>query len=145
MYVQLFIFFTELYYKDFFELPRRGPANISTSAPETPKTPQTKGRVRFHEEVRVRNIKAKGRGIPVSMMKMLDEEEDDDEEDDAFEEMSSFERSSEDIDSFEVNDDDMAELSDEIHDDNVRGTIERLKDDLFAEDIPTKNIYAPRS
>jgi len=73
------------------------------------------------------------------MMKMLDEEEDDDEEDDAFEEMSSFERSSEDIDSFEVNDDDMAELSDEIHDDNVRGTIERLKDDLFAEDMPTEN------
>ena len=73
------------------------------------------------------------------MMKMLDEEEDDDEEDGAFEEMSSFERSSEDIDSFEVNDDDMAELSDEIHDDNVRGTIERLKDDLFAEDMPTEH------
>jgi U3 small nucleolar RNA-associated protein MPP10 len=40
-------------------------------------------KVRFHEEVKVKTIKARGKGLPLSTMRLLDDE--DDEDDDSFE------------------------------------------------------------
>jgi U3 small nucleolar RNA-associated protein MPP10 len=40
-------------------------------------------KVRFHDEVKVKTIKARGKGLPLSTMRLLDDE--DDEDDDSFE------------------------------------------------------------
>ncbi|KIY52772.1 Mpp10 protein, partial [Fistulina hepatica ATCC 64428] len=73
----------EPFYKDFFEPPRPvhksnagGPRKSSSYA-----SPKEKG-VHFHEQVRVRKIKAKGKGLPVNYYN--DDDEDDDENDDGF-------------------------------------------------------------
>lgn len=39
-------------------------------------------KVRFHEEVKVKTIKARGKGLPVSAMRLLDDADDDDDDDD---------------------------------------------------------------
>ncbi|KAF4572854.1 hypothetical protein EYR36_007364 [Pleurotus pulmonarius] len=107
----------EAYYKDFFEPPPRLPAKKDkrkkTAAPTSPKKP---GTVRFAEEVRVKKIKSKGKSLPG------EEDEDDDDDDD------------------ESGEDEQDNVSDDDDDDEEgeegegRETIERLKDDLFADE-----------
>ncbi|KAF4605279.1 hypothetical protein EYR40_004063 [Pleurotus pulmonarius] len=109
----------EAYYKDFFEPPPRLPTKKDkrekTAAPTSPKKP---GTVRFAEEVRVKKIKSKGKSLPGEE----DEDEEDDDDDD---------ESGEDEQDKDSDDDDDDEESEEGE---GRETIERLKDDLFADE-----------
>lgn len=116
------------------------------SKPDGPK----KAGVRFHNEVRVKNIKAKGKSMSLSAMYDLGEdesdeefsaeEEDDDEEDDDEEaegEDDEFEDEEEGyaIEADEEEDEDIEmDSQSEDDDEDTRETIERLKDDLFADD-----------
>ncbi|KAJ6575152.1 U3 small nucleolar ribonucleoprotein complex, subunit Mpp10 [Mycena capillaripes] len=120
----------EAFYKDFFEPPR----HTAPPRPKKPTSPRKAGTVRFHEEVRVKNIKAKGKNLPLST---LDEEDDEDDDEDDFGESGEpeFGRMDED------EDEDAEEGSEpESDEDSLQGsfdgaeTIERLKDDLFAEE-----------
>lgn len=130
-------------YDDFFAPPRR-----TTSVKHQVDTASKSGKVRFHEEVRVRNIRAKGKNLPLYKMDDDDddddeeeddeEEDDDDDDDDESEPDSAFQsqRNFDDEDRFEV-DSEGSELSNENDEngfDNSRETIERLKDDLFADE-----------
>lgn len=118
----------EALYKDFFEPPPRVPKQKSKKVT----SPTKAGRVRFHEEVRVRNIKANGKNLPLNTP---DNEEDDEEV-------------GEDIDGSEDNEllleqllsDGTLEASgsgaedSNSEEENGRETIGRLKDDLFADE-----------
>jgi U3 small nucleolar RNA-associated protein MPP10 len=136
------IFTTESYYKDFFEPPPRNAVFKSKTKPSDVPLPKKSGQVRFHEEVRVKTIKAKGKGMPVGTMDLLnDDDDEDDEDEDAFGEMMTFD----DQEDYGEDDDDDEEDG-EGEDDFTAGgneseseaggleTIQRLKDDLFAED-----------
>ncbi|KAL4260728.1 MPP10 family protein [Pleurotus pulmonarius] len=152
----------EAYYKDFFEPPPRLPAKKDkrkkTAAPTSPKKP---GTVRFAEEVRVKKIKSKGKSLPVSTMYEDDDDEDEEYEDedgmladdfgelgmDEDEEGDGFnfgeegeEDEDDDDDDDESGEDEQDNVSDDDDDDEEgeegegRETIERLKDDLFADE-----------
>ena len=132
----------EILYKDFFEPPARvssksKKSRSSTQIAEVSKT--SSGKVRFHEEVRVKNIRAKGKNLPTSSMFALDEDEDDEDDEDYDEEMAEGDELESYGDSFE----DTGEVSgssedlealDEDEGPQPHETIERLKDDLFADD-----------
>lgn len=120
----------EYFYKDFFDAPRSSILHTRTSISK-------RSIVRFHDQVKVKKIKAKGKGLPVSTMLYEEDDDDDDDGDFTLEDM-------EDIDD-EVDDEDEGEdgngdgdVGDEDGDDDDdegnRATIERLKDDLFAEE-----------
>ncbi|EIW64701.1 Mpp10 protein [Trametes versicolor FP-101664 SS1] len=134
----------ELRYRDFFEPPSRvkPPKPAKASKPIERPTP-SKGKVRFHEEVRVKTIKAKGKNLPVASMfyEDDDEEEEEEEEDEEGEGLSfDIEEDMEDEDAmlgsgseeFEDGDEDESMEGDES--DAGYETMERLKDDLFADD-----------
>ena len=70
------VIYIEAYYKDFFEPPPRHPHSRFKSQPSAASS-NISGQVRFHDEVRVKTIKAKGKGNPVSTMDLLDEEDED--------------------------------------------------------------------
>ncbi|KAK7064202.1 Mpp10 protein-domain-containing protein [Favolaschia claudopus] len=115
----------ELFYKDFFDPPPR-------SAPPRSK-PKKAGTVRFHEEVRVKNIKPKGKNLPLNPQ--AEEEDDDDDED--FDEESE----SEEGDDGEEDDEEDGDEDEDVAGESGEGsafhgteTIERLKNDLFAEE-----------
>ncbi|KAF8078590.1 U3 small nucleolar ribonucleoprotein complex, subunit Mpp10 [Lyophyllum atratum] len=122
----------EAMYRDFFEPPKVAGGRLKTK----PKNGSSKatGQVRFHEEVRVKKIRAKGKNLPLSSM---------DDDDDAEEEEGSrfptavhqqeWISSASSEDSIVSGDDEDAE-SHQDEDDPRRDTIERLKDDLFAEE-----------
>ncbi|KAI0961523.1 hypothetical protein AcV7_000603 [Taiwanofungus camphoratus] len=136
----------EPYYKDFFDPPPR------PSVPKSKKIlrpsaggPTPGGKVRFHEEVRVKKIAAKGKNHPLSMM--FEEADDGDDEHGRGEIMSDDE--SGDGEGSEDSEDDEEESehdgfrdSDEgldaegfgENEEDSRETIERLKDDLFADE-----------
>ncbi|EEB95812.1 hypothetical protein MPER_05161, partial [Moniliophthora perniciosa FA553] len=143
---------SNLYYKDFFRAPPKSKKSFGKSSG----SPKKVGSVRFHEEVRVKKIKPKGRNRPTAEMYMDDDDDEDDEED-GFGKLNGFgsqeggsdeegmdDEGGMDDDDAEVwggingNDDDSdndGEGEDEDdEEDNPRDTIERLKDDLFAED-----------
>ena len=46
--------------------------------------PRRQSKVRFHEEVRVKSIKARGKNLPLSTMDELDEDDEDEEEEVSF-------------------------------------------------------------
>lgn len=141
----------EPFYKDFFDLPprptsskgeRKTPAHLTASS--------STGRVRFHEEVRVKNIKARGKNIPTAVLyddpddddyepEDVDSEEDDgseeegDEEDEEYGELIS-EDGSEENDEYGSNEDEEESSQTSRDDDDDLETIERFKDDLFAEE-----------
>lgn len=104
------------------------------------------GRVRFHEEVRVKNIKAKGKNLPLSAMYDEEDDDEDDEDDEDYEEgAEDVEDEDEDSDEEEEGEDGMdvdeeedQELEEEeptqVEGLGSRLTIDRFKDDLFAED-----------
>ncbi|KAF9015216.1 U3 small nucleolar ribonucleoprotein complex, subunit Mpp10 [Cyathus striatus] len=119
----------EAYYNDFFELPKK-----SSQASVTRKT----GKVRFNEEVRVKNIKAKGKNRPLSSID-TNEEDEEDEEDEDYEVDS--------MDDDELRDDGIISIlngnlnsaeEDSGNDSEAdlldRNAMDRFKDDLFAED-----------
>ncbi|KAG6911942.1 hypothetical protein DXG01_000190 [Tephrocybe rancida] len=134
-------------YDDFFAPPpRTGPTKRQ---PKLNNTPKSTGQVRFHEEVRVKNIRAQGKNLPLYTM---DEGEDDDEDEDEDGDEDGEDDEEEDdddddeigssklrraFDSGDIKDvefsDDEDEGSDDL-DDSRRETIERLKYDLFADE-----------
>lgn len=152
-----------MYYKDFFDPPPKVPSSKSKGKekaiprlklkgpnPTSPmNTVKKTSKVRFHEEVKVRNIKAKGKNLPLSTMYDDDEEDDDDEygeqmdfEDFEGEVDSDLSRDGEDeIEGPSIGNDDDFEDEDDTEDgsdaDNGRDTIARLKDDLFADEEET--------
>ncbi|KAF7347802.1 U3 small nucleolar ribonucleoprotein MPP10 [Mycena venus] len=139
----------ELFYKDFFEPPRHsGPPRPK----QTPSSPRKAGTVRFHEEVRVKNIKAKGKNLPLSTMDDEDDDDDDDEEEEEEEgDFGDFGKTGfgeMDDESDEDEEEDGDEGSEPESDGDSGGsfdgaeTIERLKSDLFAEedDVPPQDL-----
>lgn len=119
-------------YKDFFDAPRGFGSKVTTNASSS------KPKVRFSEQVRVKSIKAKGKGLPLSSL--MDDDDSDDESglhmylEDPDEVTMDAEVEESFVDEYEDGDGD-------DDDDEGRATIERLKDDLFAEeDEPDSNM-----
>lgn len=151
--MQLFMF-AEPFYKDFFDPPSRALNSSKSKGKGRTKTPlmpnnmnsshPKANKVRFHEEVRVRNIKPKGKNLPLSTM--YDGEEDEDGEDGFGKEMSFGDFDDDGLGGAKmafpsVNGDDMDE-DEEIsgsESDVGQDTIGRLKDDLFAEEDETQD------
>ena len=113
------------------------------------------GRVRFHEEVKVKKIKAKGKGLPVNTSVYWEEGVDDDEVFEGFGDEGGvlnghldldheFDDSEDGDEDEDDDDDDTDEGEDEDDEDSEedggevgqkgRQAVERLKDDLFAEE-----------
>ncbi|KAG0708918.1 Mpp10 protein [Suillus ampliporus] len=120
----------EPFYRDFFDGLKGSNSKATSNASSS------KSKVRFSEQVRVKSIKAKGKGLPLSGLM-----EDDDSDDESglpmyFEDPDDVMMEAEDEESsayeYEEEDEDEEE---------GRATIERLKDDLFAEeDEPDSNM-----
>uniref|UniRef100_A0A0W0EXV0 U3 small nucleolar ribonucleoprotein protein MPP10 n=1 Tax=Moniliophthora roreri TaxID=221103 RepID=A0A0W0EXV0_MONRR len=136
---------SNLYYKDFFKAPPKSKKSYRKSS----ESPKKAGSVRFHEEVRVKKIRPKGKNRPTAEMYIDDNDDEDEDVDvDEFGELNGFgsqgggsDEEGMDDDDAEVwggingNDDDSDDdKGDDDGGDNPRDTIERLKDDLFAED-----------
>ncbi|KAI9063034.1 Mpp10 protein [Trametes sanguinea] len=149
----------EMFYKDFFDPPSG--VKVSKAKKKTAQSSDepkpSKGKVRFHEEVRVKKIKAKGKNLPVSTM-FYEEEEDDGEdfeddeegleEDDmdgsehglGFDDMDDAEMQSEGSEAEDgESEDEDASMGEEDDENEGYETIERLKDDLFADDEDEKS------
>lgn len=144
--------YLEIFYKDFFEPPRK----LTSQSPQKPKDkPSSNGKVRFHEEVRVKNIKAKGKNLPVATMYSLEDDEDEDEDYvDMVKEEDESEDDEDDLEDEDVGEgsvslsggsedfemgDEGEEESEESEEESEEGwthreAIDRLKDDLFADD-----------
>ncbi|TBU38040.1 Mpp10 protein [Dichomitus squalens] len=127
----------ELFYKDFFEPPARTRApKAKREAKPAVDLPST-SKVRFHEEVRVKKIKAKGKNLPVNTMYY--EEEEDEDEDGDYEDEEEVELDEDEamagIGEDEYDEEDTAEDA-SMEDEGEQGfaTMERLKDDLFADE-----------
>lgn len=125
-------------YKDFFDAPRGSGSKAITNT-------SSKSKVRFSEQVRVKSIKAKGKGLPV--VSLMEDDDSDDESglnmylEDPDEVMMDAEVEESFVDEYEGGDGDGDEDEDEDEDEEGRATIERLKDDLFAEeDEPDSNM-----
>ena len=137
----------ELFYKDFFEPPARTKAPKAKKPTKQAADGPSTSKVRFHEEVRVKKIKAKGKNLPVNTMFY---EEEGDEEDDDYEGEEGVELDDEDAmegeeregtdeeDEDEDEDEDSEEAEDismgDEESEHGFATMERLKDDLFADD-----------
>ncbi|KAJ7293613.1 U3 small nucleolar ribonucleoprotein complex, subunit Mpp10 [Mycena rebaudengoi] len=122
----------EAYYKDFFEPPRHSVLQKPKKAVSYPKRA---GTVRFHDEVRVKNIKPAGKNLPLNTLE--DDEEDEDEDEDEDDDDDKFGEIQANVDEEDEDEDGISEedSNDEL-DDGFDGAevIERLKDDLFAEE-----------
>ncbi|KAI6103540.1 U3 small nucleolar ribonucleoprotein complex, subunit Mpp10 [Pisolithus sp. B1] len=132
------------FYRDFFDAPRSSKSRQTTSTSKPSK-------VRFHDQVKVKKIKARGRGLPVSAM-MYEEDDEDDEEfvaedddgsdqetykelsDDDEEEDEDEDEDEEEGEGDDDDDDDDEAGEDAVTEDGTRLAIERMRDDLFAED-----------
>jgi len=125
-------------YGDFFDPP-------SGVSPKKPPVRAKAGKVRFHEEVKVKKIKAKGKGLPVNTPAFWGVEMDDDEGFEGFGDEDGMtnghldrDQEYEEDEDDEDDDDDMDEDEDEEDDQEIgqkgRQAVERLKDDLFAEE-----------
>ncbi|KAI0662794.1 Mpp10 protein [Cubamyces menziesii] len=145
----------EFFYKDFFDPPSGAKLpKVKKATKSADQPPPSKGKVRFHDEVRVKKIKAKGKNLPVSTM-FYEEEEDEEDDSNGEEEEGSEEDSDESagdaeedfdngedledvsmLDDGSVGDLEDGDVSMEDDDEEHAGyeTIERLKDDLFADD-----------
>ncbi|KAI0094921.1 U3 small nucleolar ribonucleoprotein complex, subunit Mpp10 [Irpex rosettiformis] len=135
----------EPFYKDFFAPPSRAPVQVPPKRQHHPPQPaKAKTSVRFDQEVRVKKIKPKGKNLPVATMYQLGVG-DGDEDDDFGEELSLSDTEdvgSGDDEDEQDEDEEVGSRSDAMDDDsslesegfNQREAIERLKNDLFADD-----------
>lgn len=156
---------TEAYYRDFFVPPRALPTKPKPTAAVAAVAPTRSTKVRFHEEVRVKKIKARGRSMPVTSARLRGntvDEDDDEDGDEDFEGLMQEDESSEDGDGegeqedddelrqhpgstlgwpgmSEDEDDEGSEDEDMDEEGNFDGreTMDRLENDLFAEDEET--------
>ncbi|KAH9171831.1 Mpp10 protein [Lactarius sanguifluus] len=127
-----------LRYADFFDAPNSGAAKKKS---EGRPFASARSKVRFHDEVKVKTIKARGKGLPVSTMRLLDDASDDDD---------SWEVESEDEDESDLEgaiwDPVLDGDSDMVFgwggDESGEGTIKRSQDDLLAdEDEPDDGTF----
>jgi len=58
-------FLVDVFYRDFFEAPKHTSSRLR---PSVKGQSDSEGRVRFHDEVRVKKIKAKGKNLPLSFL-----------------------------------------------------------------------------
>ena len=135
-------------YADFFDPPPGMPAKKPSVRAKT-------GKVRFHEEVKVKRIKAKGKGLPVNTPAFWEEVDENEEEfkgfggedgitnghlDLDYEVDSDDDDDEEDGEDFDMGDDGEEEEDEDGDEDDQeigqkgREAVERLKDDLFAEE-----------
>ncbi|KAG7450486.1 Mpp10 protein [Guyanagaster necrorhizus] len=123
----------EPFYKDFFAPPRSG-----SSKREKGET--RRGGVRFHDEVRVKKIKAKGKNLPLSHLfdddGDVDGEDDDEDEEGLLEALNGDKHKDEDVsdDSDGDEDNEHMDTEDSASEHSGGDAIDRLKDDLFAEE-----------
>ncbi|KAJ3548405.1 hypothetical protein NM688_g5303 [Phlebia brevispora] len=146
---RLAVITSELYYKDFFAPPSRKAIKSQrhqSAACSSSEPIQTA--VRFSDEVRVKKIKAKGKNLPVSTTfdliseednedeefgeKMVDSEDDDESEDEESQQDSGSDDEESGDEGQQVLKEEDAEGSEEGWD--TRETIERFRDDLFADE-----------
>jgi U3 small nucleolar RNA-associated protein MPP10 len=135
--------YLEPFYKDFFDAPAK--PTLKSRGNEA-----TKGGVRFHNEVRVKSIKARGKSRPVSSLYSNfptdDDEDDEDDETDGFnvgenDDSGSGEDSEDEDEEEEEDEDDSDEDSAEsMSADDPLDTMSRLRDDLFADDDESSAI-----
>lgn len=123
----------EAFYGDFFEAPRKSVSRVK-KVPSQAKISNGPGGVRFHQEVRVRTIKPSGKN-----KSLYEDDEDDEDEDDEFPVSNTLDVEMAENDDMELDLEDESQDSDEESRDETRNsghreTIERLKDDLFAEE-----------
>ncbi|KAF8203625.1 U3 small nucleolar ribonucleoprotein complex, subunit Mpp10 [Pholiota molesta] len=131
----------ELFYRDFFEPPSR---SSQAAAPTKSKKPTRSSQVRFNDQVRVKKIKATGRNRSLhDDNDGEDEEEVDNDDDDSFDDEDEFsegdpdeaEEEQWDVEGSDSGDDESEKDSeDDPKNPNSGATIQRLKQDLFAED-----------
>ena len=118
-------------YNDFFDPPLR----VKPSSQATPKP----GKVRFHDEVKVKKIKARGRNLPLNADVVEDEEEEEDESGES-EESDGETPGYHDMDMEDMEDTDGEHGEDAALDDDSdtdhggRGDMERIRTDLFADE-----------
>ncbi|KAI0307835.1 U3 small nucleolar ribonucleoprotein complex, subunit Mpp10 [Multifurca ochricompacta] len=129
-------------YSDFFDpQPSGGARKKSPNRSGASTTPK----VRFHDEVKVKTIKARGKGIPVSAVELLDDGSDDDDDDeendnDYDQEVESEEEGDPVISDAESSSDAQSQLGDNaigeggFTSNDGHRIIKRLKDDLLAEE-----------
>ena len=133
----------EALYKDFFEPPPTPQNPKKRKASEPIQHPPRRSRVRFNEQVKVKNIKPQGK---MRSMKELWDEEDDDDDDMGFDISNpngDADKSSDSEGSDEALED--ASIQSEFEEDTLEGgreAVARLKDDLFAEDEAEENDRA---
>ncbi|KAL5518905.1 MPP10 [Sanghuangporus vaninii] len=127
----------EAYYKDFFDPLPRSAQPRKRKASLLPVEPAKRSKVRFNEQVKVKTIKAKGKGLSLSSVNnwlgdALDRAKDD--EDDHPDEYEDVEDES--VGDFEEEDIDVGSRSESETDrsDVGREAVSRLKDDLFADE-----------
>ncbi|EKM61019.1 uncharacterized protein PHACADRAFT_168381 [Phanerochaete carnosa HHB-10118-sp] len=137
-------------YNDFFAPPSKVAINGKAPATSKAEGKAKKVGVRFHNEVRVKSIKAKGKNMSLSQMYEFgeddpedeegmsegedDSEDEDEDEGDDYEEGIGYDYEGENQEYGEEDEDiEMASQS-EDEDDATRETIARLKDDLFADE-----------
>ena len=102
---------TELFYKDFFDPPTRAPHQSARekskgkAKAKGPVAPAPRGKVRFHEEVKVRMIKPKGKNLPTSTLYAPDDEDDEDDDDEEDEDYEYHEEDEDDEDGEDGDDD----------------------------------------
>lgn len=140
--------YPDIFYLDFFAPPKNASSHLQSKA-GTPS--DGGGRVRFHDEVRVKKIKAKGKSYPLSLLHGMgsldddDGEDEDDYEDDYEEEggwagqlRSGDELMERDEELDEMDEDEAGEDGFSSHsqasEDSGNWTMERLENDLFADD-----------
>lgn len=154
----------DIYYRDFFAVQK----NVDPqSPPKLGGRSGNEGRVRFHDEVRVKKIKAKGKNLPLSFlygngMDDMEDDEDIQEDEDTQDDEGDGEDMESEKDGWGVEDELMGSEDDDgmlrgdsdedggeesesmsqslASEEDNREIIERLKDDLFADDDDTNNI-----
>lgn len=137
----------DVFYRDFFDPPRN-----ANSWSQVKVSSNRKSKVRFHDEVRVKKIKPKGKNLPLSLLRgvdALDEDEDEDDDDDGQAGFAIDLEGEEEGSWFDDEPMEGDEISDEADERVGEGnspsqsqasneddsqTMERFKDDLFAED-----------
>src|SRR5882724_11884914 len=108
---------SEPYYRDFFAAPSHkafSAVKAPTTAP-SPEKPDKESKVRFHDEVRVKKIKSRGKGNSEASMKNMmvweeeddEDDEDDEEEDDEEDDDDEFEEELHSVDDHDMDDEDL--------------------------------------
>lgn len=123
---------SEIRYEDFYEAPKKkakGPKQQSQELKEI-----RGSRVKFNDEVKVKTIKAKGKGKPLSSLDLYaDSQMDDEDSGGEYDDLLGEELSDGDDDA-EASDPEFLDHGQDDTDGDGRAAVERLKDDLFADD-----------